>query len=190
MPGPRPAMKCPSCGAPLAEPAPQCPACKLHLRALDRKFGRVPHHQRYFTDRPRHLAPAEAERLERLLVLFEARFPQSRFSVFVAELPAGTAVGEYAFWLANRGRFNPRDPGAGDNYDLLLLIDLRGHAAALTAGYGLENYLSEQTLQEILARGETSLRRGRLARAIRRCVECAMREMRRRALVLKPESAA
>jgi hypothetical protein len=48
------------------------------------------------------------------------------------------------FWLMNRARFGFAEAVGGDNFDLLLAIDVEGSTAALIAGYGLENYVTKR----------------------------------------------
>ena len=140
-------MKCPSCASTLTSAEPRCPRCKLTLQTLDIKFGALPKHAMYFTDRTDRVPFREMATMRRALELFHRRFPQCLFSVFVADLPRGTSVSEYAFWLANRARFSSVEHARGENFDLLLVVDVSGRAAALSAGYGLEEHLQEEDLQ-------------------------------------------
>jgi uncharacterized membrane protein YgcG len=164
-------MKCPGCASILETPAEVCPTCKFTLRRLDPKFGTVPLHTRYLTDRSSSLTLDEVERLRDLLERFETKFPQSVFSVFVTDLPAGTNIREFTFWLANRARFASVDAIAAQNFDVLLVIDAETHNAALTVGYGLEKFISEDDLNAALTGALPALRDGELERGIRLCIE-------------------
>jgi len=166
-----PMMKCPACAAPLESPADSCPACKFTLRRLDSKFGTLPLRNRYLTDRARSLSLDEISRLRLELQRFENKFPQSLFSVFLTDLEVGSNVREYAFWLANRARFSSAESEAEENFDLLLVIDPKHGAAALTIGYGLEDYVPEEDLRETLAAAEPTLHKGQVERAIRICID-------------------
>jgi hypothetical protein len=101
------------------------------------KYGMVPRHSRYLSDRSATMALTEMEEARQALRLFEKKYPQILFSVFVAELPPDGSASEYAFWLANRARFSSVEKTEADNFDLLLYIDVTTKTAALTAGYGL-----------------------------------------------------
>jgi uncharacterized membrane protein YgcG len=170
-------MKCPSCGSPFAAPVPECPKCSLTLQRLDAKFGAVPLHTRYLTDRSGKLPLPAIRKLRGLLQVFEMKFPQSVFSVFVTDhVPAGS-ISEYTFWLANRARFSI-DALAGDNFDLLLGINLDSGEAALTVGYGLENYLTENDLESALSSAKDAFSIGDMPRGIRECVQFVMNRMR------------
>src|SRR5450755_4599657 len=171
-------MKCPACLTVFSGPAPQCPTCKLSLRQLDAKYGAVPRHTRYLSDRSGRLPLREIKKLRALLQMFEKKFPQSLFSVFVTNgVPKGS-ISEYAFWLANRTGFSSIQAVAGDNFDLLLGIDTEMGMAALIIGYGLESYLTEDDLQAALAVAENAFRAGDFPRGIRECVEFVMNRMR------------
>ena len=171
-------MKCPSCRNLFAAPVTQCPGCGLTLEVLDAKFGAVPRYTRYLTDRSGKLPLLAIRKLRHLLQVFEAKFPQSSFSVFVTDhVPAGS-ISEYTFWLANRARLSSVGAAAGDNFDLLLGINLGTGEAALTMGYGLESYLTESDLESALGAAESAFRTGDLPRGIRECVRFMMKRLR------------
>jgi uncharacterized membrane protein YgcG len=165
-----PKIKCPACAASLDAPAEVCPQCKFTLRRLDPKFGTLPLRNRYLTDRAQSLTVDEVGRLRELLARFEIKFPQSLFSVFVTELPADSNVREYAFWLSNRAIFSSVEAEGVENFDLLLVIDPTHRSAALTVGYGLENFVTEDDLKDVLEAAEPALRGDQLERAIRTCI--------------------
>jgi len=176
-------MRCPSCREPFAQAAvAQCPRCKLTLRRLDTRFGTVPRHSRFVTDRSASLPLRDMRELRSLLNLFHRKFPQSIFSVFVMPRIDGGTIAEFIFWLANRARFSSLGATGGDNFDVLLGIDLRARAAALQIGYGLENYLSERDLERALAQSSAALSANDVPRGVRACVEFMMERMREAAV--------
>ncbi len=179
-------MKCPSCREALAEPGPRCPHCGLTLHKLDLKFGVAPKHFGAMTDRTLALPKPELRKLHILLELFQRKFPQSVFSVFLTEMPAGTALGEYTFWLANRVRFNTVEANGGKNFDLLLVVDVGG-AAGLTVGYGLENMLAEGELSAALEAGRAAFAEKNWTLGIERTVSFLMARMREIAQTGKAE---
>ncbi len=108
------------------------------------------------------------------------------------ELHAGTSVSEYAFWLANRARFSSLEKKHGENFDLLLVIDLTTDSASLTTGYGLEDHVSEDDLQLVLEELAGPLRAGDVAAGIRALLEALTRLLRassREARKAKPQIA-
>ena len=116
--------------------------------------------------------------LRNLLGLFELKFPQSLFSVFVTGPVQGGSIAEYTFWLANRARFSSMEAVACENFDLLLGIDTQAQTAALVIGYGLETFLTERDLQRALTEAARAFRVGDYARGIRNCVEFMIDRMR------------
>jgi uncharacterized membrane protein YgcG len=182
-------MKCPSCRTTVTAPVERCPSCKFALRKGDAKFGRPPRHSRYLTDRTGRLLLSEMPKLRGHLELFEKKFPQSLFSVFITELSPGTPVSEYAFWLANRARFSSIEAIGSENFDLLLVIDAVAGTAAFTVGYGLEKYLSESDLEEILAAAVPAFRKGDFAGGILSCIDRTVKHMREISPQTKRENA-
>lgn len=171
-------MRCPSCHAPFAAPLPQCPECRLTLRRLDTRFGAVPRHSLFVTDRSDTLPLRAINSLRALLNLFQQRFPQSLFSVFVLSHVENGSIAEYTFWLANRARFSSEESVEGENFDLLLGIDLQARTAALQIGYGLENYLGAQDLRRALAHASSAFQAGDIPGGVRLCVEFMTERMR------------
>jgi len=159
-------------------PVPQCPHCGLSLPGLDLKFGAIPRHSPFVSDSTGRLTAREISQLEEVFRLFSRKFPQSRFSVFLtSQIPNGV-IGEYAFWLMNRARFGFTEAAGGENFDLLLVIDVEQMAAALVAGYGLENYVTERDLERALAEAATDFHRSDWVRGIHSCVDCMTNRMR------------
>jgi uncharacterized membrane protein YgcG len=180
-------MRCPNCEVAFATPIPECPACKLALNRLDAKFGAVPRHTRYLTDRSGKLPLPAIQKLRGLLQIFEKKFPQAVFSVFITDHVPGGSISEYTFWLANRARLSI-DAVAGDNFDLLLGINLNSGEAALTVGYGLENYLTENDLESALSSARDAFSIGDMPRGIRECVRFVMNRMREVAKANEPQT--
>lgn len=166
-------------------PEPRCPECRLTLQKLDLKFGLVPRHSRYLSDRAGKLDLGDMEEVREQLRLFERKFPQVLLSVFVTDLPAGTSVREYAFWLANRARFTPIQKSAAENFDMLLVIDLIGNNAALIVSYGLEKFLAETDLDEALTELANGMRGGSVPDGIRACLKLLTKRVRQRTIAAR-----
>jgi uncharacterized membrane protein YgcG len=171
-------MKCPSCQSVFSLPVAQCPSCQLTLRDLDIKFGAVPRHSRFVTDFSGRLSRRDVTELRALLRLFNRKFPQSRFSVFLTNQISTGSIGEYAFWLMNRARFGFPEAIGADNFDLLLAVDVQRNVAALIAGYGLEHYVTERDLERALAEAASGFHEGDFFSGIRACVEFMINRMR------------
>ena len=171
-------MKCPACREETPPPPPvRCPHCRADLRKLDLKFGVAPQHFGPLSDRTLTLSRPERRKLQTLLKLFHRKFLQSTFAVLLAELPSGTAVGEYAFWLANRARFGAIESVGENNFDLLLVIDVAG-AAALVVGYGLEKILPEEDLSAALESGRIAFAGKNWSLGVELCVTQMMNRLR------------
>ena len=147
----------------------RCPNCRLNMRRIKLRFGYAPQHFGLFADSGDELPVGRQHRVNELLELFGKKFPQSIFSVYLMELPAGTTPNEYAFWLANRARLNNAAAIDQNNFDLVLVLDVDG-GAALTAGYGLENYLTEEDLSAVLETGREAWTARDWAGGIERCI--------------------
>ena len=142
----------------------------------------------YFTDRTDRVPMREMAAMRTMLELFHQRFPQCLFSVFVADLQRGASVSEYAFWLANRARFSSVEHVQGDNFDLLLLIDVNGHAAALNAGYGLEEQLREEDLAAALDAFAGPMHANDMPAGVQACLDVITERLRARWMSLHAQT--
>ena len=145
---------------------------------MDLKFGIVPAHSRFLTDRTGRLPLDQMTQLRAALRLFQKKFPQSLFSIFITDLPRGASAAEFAFWMANRAKFSSGEKTLGENFNLLLVLDLAGNAATLTVGYGLERYLSEQDLKTVLDDFSNAMRDDDLAAGLRAAIDSMTRRLR------------
>lgn len=157
---------------------------------MDMKFGLVPAHSRFLTDRSGKLPLEDMEQLRAALRLFQKKFPQTLYSIFITELEPGTSVAEYAFWLANRAKFGSVEKRLADNYHLLLLADLASQTAAFTVGYGLEQYVSENELQSVLEDFAAGVRERDLTAGLRATIESLTQRMRMISAQAKSQPAA
>ncbi|MEO6872744.1 MAG: hypothetical protein ABI233_11060 [Chthoniobacterales bacterium] len=124
----------------------------------------------FFSDFTQQLERAETRKLTARLELFQRKFPQSTLSVFITELPPRAAVADYAFWLANRVRFSDVEAVGTHDFDFVLAIDTHAGAAALTAGYGLDNRVAEEDLAAALEAGRAAFAVNDWASGIEQCV--------------------
>jgi uncharacterized membrane protein YgcG len=142
-------MRCPSCHAPLQERSSCCPQCQFDLESAGRGFGLCPVLQAPLTDLAEALSPHQARVMQKALAAFPQRFPQMLFHVVIAKLPEEQKVGAVAFWLFNQGGLcTPMEKG-GSCQDALLLLDVEHDRAACIIGYGLEPFVSQETLDQI-----------------------------------------
>ncbi|MDQ6860791.1 MAG: TPM domain-containing protein [Verrucomicrobiota bacterium] len=160
----------------------------MSVHKLDARFGMVPAHSRLLSDRSATLTLPEMKQLRAQLRLFHKKFPQSLLSVFVTELPANANVREYAFWMANRARFTAADRVRSENFNLLFVIDIAHGGAALTTGYGLENYVPESALQRALDDFAAAAQADGLAPGISACIESLVRQLRELATQAKGQA--
>jgi uncharacterized membrane protein YgcG len=149
-------MNCPFCANPAFEGIETCSLCGFSLASLDRIFGAIPRLTPELCDNAQVFGPAHIKRLRTAMAAFHVRFPQSSFHIVTDNLPATTNLKAYAFWLFNRASLSSDlNRGAG-NHDFLLTIDAANKRAALIVGYGLEPFVNNQHLDQVLAAAENS----------------------------------
>lgn len=181
--------RCPSCESPAPESPGACPQCGFSVETLKARMGAIPRYSIHVTDSTEAvLTAAEFRAIEGRTVQFEHQFPQSRFTVFITALMPGRSVKEYAFWLFNSCTFTAFDSKLGNNFALLLVIDMQSRSACLMIGYGLEPYLDEADLAALTAKLEPGFTRNRWAEGVRACINATAQLLRER-LAQGPASA-
>jgi hypothetical protein len=154
-------MHCPYCATPLEEFSPECPGCRLDLRRAARLLGPVPRMTEGVTDSTDALNAGEIKRLRRRLDEISRRFPQVRPHIVFRHFADDQPISLYAFWLLNIGPFSTATEKHGDNHHILLLVDPLSGGAAITPGYGLEPFLSDEELEGLLVMAEDAWREKR-----------------------------
>jgi uncharacterized membrane protein YgcG len=150
-------MHCPSCQAPASESSPQCPRCGFSLAQVTAFFGPLPELQPGLSDRASLCRPRDVRRLDAATARLHERFPQITFSTVTTTLEPTQSLTAYAFWIFNRSGLCA---GRAGNRDILLTLDATGARASLIIGYGLEPFISRNTLQDIVNHGTPHFARG------------------------------
>ncbi len=154
-------MHCPYCHAPAFESQPQCTACGFSLDGVERLFGMMPAMQPGITDQADLLdAKGARKSVEAAMESLQTAFPQLKISVVTVRLQPHQPLAVYAFWVFNRSGICRELDKGGKSRDLLLTVDAANGRASLMIGYGLEPFVSEQALSEILAAGATAFGQG------------------------------
>lgn len=143
-------MYCPSCDHRLDESLAQCDWCGFHLDWLDQRFGGQWGEMDQITDATHFLRSQEKERLLDAIDAFEVQFPQFFPAFYIAELPEGTKLPEFALWLLNRVKVTMLDEPRDSEQAFLFVIDLTSRAMTVVPGYRAEPFVSENDLRELL----------------------------------------
>lgn len=159
-------MKCPNCQAALTETAPACPVCGFSYSSLGESLGRMPIIKGMLTDTERVLTGRQARRIRRRLRQMGKEFSQMRFHVVLMPVDAGISMAKFAFWIFNGASICSSLHKGGLNFHNLLLIDVDHQRANLSIGYGLEPFISEAGLAEILSAGEDMVLRRAYGEAV------------------------
>jgi uncharacterized membrane protein YgcG len=129
-------------------------------------FGIAPRLERGVSDSAGVLTPADIRVIRRAIAGFERRFPQAGFTVAFMSLAKDTPGPTYTYWVFNRS--NP----AGEmnqgcaNRHVFLLVDTAGKGAWMTLGYGLEPFIGERHLQQVLQKAQPYLARAQYAAGV------------------------
>jgi uncharacterized membrane protein YgcG len=172
-------MNCPSCELKLPERAGHCAACGFSIDRLTANYGAAPVVLHRMMD-----VAGVMRRRERLLIEdrmdgFERRFPQLFFAVYVGTLPPLADVREFGFWLLNRAAVSSVDFTRPNDKGLLLVIDVAGRRASLSAGYFLEPYLSDGAMAGALKKGASMWEEGRYGEGVELVMASVERQLRR-----------
>lgn len=159
-------MRCPYCRSPLGEHTAECPVCKLTLDRASAVLGPTPRLMAGLNDSSRVLRRRAADRVRRALDDFHRHFPQLAAHVVLRDFHPQFPIALQAFWLFNTAGLAKEQEKHGACRTVLLAIDPPQGLAALTVGYGLEPFVSDDALEHLLALAEPAWRGGRFADGI------------------------
>ena len=151
-------MRCPYCRTRLTETAVECPKCVLTLDRASALLGAVPRLGRGVCDTTGVLGRAEIQKLAKACTKLGWHFPQVSLDILVHGFPQEHPFELYVFWLFNCGGFSSESAKGGANHSILLALDPAQGKSALTVGYGLEPFLSDDALDHLLALSEPAWR--------------------------------
>lgn len=147
-------MRCPYCRHSLSELSPECPECRLNLQRATAILGPVPRIETVVSDSTDALSAAGHRLVRKRIKLLHERFPQLGFQVVIRTFPEDHPFELYVFWLFNNGGFHSDHHKAGDNHDVLLVLDPVTGRSSLMVGYGLEPFIDPESLEDVLAMAE------------------------------------
>lgn len=170
-------MHCPYCQAPAFESTPQCPHCGFSLDRVAAYYGVMPRLAPGLSDLAGLFRPRDARRIHDATARLHDRFPQITFSIVTTTLQPTQPLTAYAFWIFNRGGICPDLDRGGKSRDLLLTLDSANARASLIIGYGLEPFVSQAQLQDIVNQGAPHFARDHWVDGVVTVVDAATRTL-------------
>lgn len=156
-------MRCPYCNGPLLEDSEDCPSCRLNLGRVNTLLGPVPRFEPGISDDGPVILPRQKKALLRRIEKLRRRFPQIRIQIICREFPTDHPLPLYLFWIFNNGNFGDATEKAGNNRLILITLDPYEGRSAMMVGYGLEPFVSDETLDEVLSLAEQPWRNSQWA---------------------------
>jgi len=154
-------MHCPYCQAPAFETTPQCPRCGFSLDRVAAYYGMMPRLRPGLSDLAGLFRPKDAHRIGDATARLHDRFPQINVSIVTTTLEPTQPLTAYAFWIFNRGGICGDLARGGKSRDLLLTLDATNARASLMIGYGLEPFIAQASLQDMVNQGAPHFARDR-----------------------------
>ncbi len=164
-------MLCPFCQTPSKEDASECPQCGFSIPKLDAIFGKVPQLTGRVTDGEAVLSKDDRKRLAGSMERFHNRFPQIGFHLWLGSVEPQVPLHLWMFWLFNRGALPLRSSKVAVNREIMLGIDIRNRRSVLVTGYGLEPFVGNRHLAEILDKAGPEMSGGHWRKATQTVIE-------------------
>ena len=167
-------MKCPFCSATVHEHLAKCQECGFTLLEVQRVFGVASTLEPGVTDFQEVLSKREVRSLRKRLGAFQHRFPQCRFSIVTQDHPSPRLpMLVFAFWLFNTSGLSRKIDKGGNNHDLLLVVDTNLGAAGMVVGYGLEPFVGQKQIGDMLAAGQQEFKESKWLPALEAIIDSA-----------------
>jgi uncharacterized membrane protein YgcG len=133
--------------------------------------GAVPFITPLVADTTGTLRSADHKRIRRGLERLQRRFPQLVPQVVMHRFPAEHPFSMHAFWLFNAADFAGASRRGRENHALMLAIDPYREEAAIVPGYGLEPFLTNESLDRLLDTAEPAWRDSQWTEGVLRVFE-------------------
>jgi hypothetical protein len=174
-------MKCPRCVQRVTPEGASCPHCGYSLQAARALYGAEAVLVERLMDVESLMTPEDQASVMAALLEFEQLFPQLFFLMFLGPLPPPASPRQFAFWLLNHAAVADADAFRPNERGLLLVVDPKAGAAALSGGYVIEHLLSVEDLERVLRAASRDLGRGDYPAALRNLLAGLVPLLRRRA---------
>lgn len=143
-------MTCPYCESPVTATTEECATCHLTFPKTCALFGAIPRtHQKIF-DATNQLTKAQQNEIKKHIVRLCGKYPQLYVQIILQAFPPPHPMRTQVFWLFNAAAFSGETLQGPDNHTLFLAIDPGTREVAIMPGYGLEPFLDETALNELL----------------------------------------
>lgn len=174
-------MKCPRCVQVIHRGADLCPHCGFGIGDMDARHGSDNIPLRRLADSAGLMKSRERVRVQAVLDEFSRLFPQLFFAVYTGSSEGGGNVRQFGFWLLNRAVFEDVPGDRPNEAGILLVIDPETRVAAVTWGYQLDPYLTEEDTFLCLSRAHAYWLEGRFADGVVRLVAQLQKVLGKRA---------
>ena len=164
-------MKCPRCVQVIHRGAGLCPHCGFGLAEADERYGNEDVRLRRLADVAGLMRSRERGKVTAALDRFCRRFPQLFFAVYTGSGQGGGNLRQFGFWLLNRAAFEDVPVDRPNEAGILLVIDADSKSAAVTWGYLLDPFLTEEDTFICLSRAHAYWLEGRFAEGTVRMIE-------------------
>ncbi len=173
-------MQCPFCNHPVLEHTPDCLNCGMTVERVGKLFGARPRLLPGFSDLAGILRRLKRGRVKRALRNIRLRFPQVYVSVLIVnDIPAEASLRAWSFWIFNTAGVCPELEKGALNRTVLLTVDAKNRRNNLMVGYGLEPFVNESDLAEILGSGQGAFSRDAIAEGIEQVLVSLLESFKR-----------
>ena len=163
-------MKCPRCVQVIHRGATVCPHCGFGIAEADAKYGGEDVSLRRLADVAGLIRNRERGQVAAAIDRFGRRFPQLFFAVYTGSGQGGGNLRQFGFWLLNRAAFEDVPVDRPNEAGILLVIDADTKSAAVTWGYLLDPFLTEEDTFQCLSRAHAYWLEGRYAEGTLRMI--------------------
>lgn len=150
-------MQCPYCRTPLSETSEECSYCNLSLQSANALLGPLPRLLPGLNDTLGALGKKSRHQITKALAKLSQRFPQVSMHIITHEFDPNYSLSTHLFWLFNQGVFSAGDDIGGKNHAILLGLDISQRRVGVIVGYGLEPFLAQKSLDQVLEKAQASL---------------------------------
>lgn len=159
-------LTCPYCQHRVQEDSPHCPSCSLSVKNAASILGPIPLLNPGLTDIVEILSKKQTKQIRSSISTFQSAFPYSQLSIVLHTFDPKFNLSTQLFWLFNSAGLSTEENQLEKNQDVLIGLDPASNRLGLIIGYGLEPYISQNSLSALLELARPDLEEGSPTKAL------------------------
>lgn len=161
-------LTCPHCRKPIQEDSEVCPHpdCQFSLAGIHSILSPLPYLNKGLTDTLGLLEEKKKNEIHKAVASFGDNHAPCNLHITIKEFDPNFNLSVQLFWLFNKAGFSSIEARVAANQDILVGLDPNRGRIGMMVGYGLEPFVSEKAMNNLLAQAQPLLESNQFEEAL------------------------